>query len=326
MAATSSPWRKVLQERIHNFVMHHKRVDMVISPDWDGIVSTVLMNHYVRQTYPTIEVQVVGTYDCKNIVTLGNGDSVAEALFLDLDLPMDGVCHIGQHLLGQVPLSHEWSFNPNAHFQNFETWTKYPFGTAQILFYGLFEEKDFPPIAEVLLAHADSSHSNAKKYRPNAKKWIHKMFRGEAYMQRLIDGSYFKEMLNEHLQLVDDLNPYVKVSSKYTGSDTDRTWERCRANQCVRGKDAQTMVKNLQYLLNYCAECFRVACPAFKDKATTAKSIWCGRRKYYPLSQAYCADGGIEGFLASKSAKSHAIVNSKLVSVTLPPLEELDLE
>ena len=152
------------------------------------------------------------------------------------------------------------------------------------------------------------------------------MFQSDAYMKRLLDGSYFKEMLDEHLQLVDDLHPYVKVSSKYTGENTDRTWERCSTNQSVRGKDAQTMVKNLQYLLNYCAECFAWLAPPSRTKRRRPNRSGAAGASVTRWAETYCAEGGIEGFLKSKSAKSHAIVNSKLVSVTLPPLDELDLE
>lgn len=322
MAAAS--WKTILKQNVDAFVAKHQKVDIVLSPDWDGVLSTVLLHHYVKTAHPKTPVQVIGTYDCKKIVTLGEQDSVREALFLDLDLPMDGVCHIGQHLLGYIPLSNELSFNPNAHFKNYETWTKYPFGTAQMLFYGLFEETDFPPIAETLLAHADSSHANAKKYAPNCKQWIDKMYKNETYMKNLVDGTYFKKGLDEHLNLIEFIEPYVAVKKKYVGKD-DVGWDRCQSRQTVKGKTEVHMIRNAHLLLDFAAVCLKVQCPALADKPKTAKCLWAGRRKMVTLGEANACEGGMKAYLERKKAKSHAIVSSRMLSLTMPPLDELEL-
>lgn len=317
----NTTWNKVFKDNIDAFVARYNRVDIVLSPDWDGILSTVILHQYIRTTHPTIPVQIVGTYDCKQIVTVGKQDNVEEALFLDLDLPMDGVCHVGQHLLGHVPLSNTLSFNPNSFFGNYETWTKYPFGTAQIVFYGLFNESDFPGIAETLLAHADSSHGNAKKYRPNCKKWIDKMYKGESYMENLVSGEYFKQGLEEHLNLIEFIEPYVSIKRKYVGK-ADEGWDKCRSRQTVKGKDHVTMIRNMHLLLDFAAVCLKVECPSLAGKPSTARCIWAGRRKMVPLGKVNSCDGGIKAFLEKKQAKSHAIVSSRMLSMTMPPLEE----
>ena len=321
MAASS--WKHILKKNIDSFVAKHQKVEVVLSPDWDGILSTVLLCHYMKTSHPSVPVVVTGTYDCKKIVTLGKQTNVREALFLDLDLPMDGVCHIGQHLLGYIPLSNQLSFNPNAYFENYETWTKYPFGTAQMMFYGLFEEKDFPPVAETLLAHADSSHANAKKYAPNCRNWIEKMYKGEPYMERLVNGTYFKEGLQSHLDLIDFIEPHVSVKKKYVGKAAG--WDRCRSRQTVKGKDEISCIRNVETLLTFAAECLKVDAPKLAGDAATAKCIWAGRRKMVTLGEANACEGGMKAFLTKKKAKSHAIVSSRMLSMTMPPLEELEL-
>tara|TARA_Y100001970_G_scaffold271246_1_gene366214 strand:- start:144 stop:1109 length:966 start_codon:yes stop_codon:yes gene_type:complete len=317
-------WKTIFKANVDAFVAKHKKVDIVLSPDWDGILSTVLLHHYVRRTHSHVPVQIVGTYDCKQIVTLGKEQSVEEALFLDLDLPMDGVCHIGQHLLGYIPLSNDLSFNPNSFFQNYETWTKYPFGTAQMVFYGLFDECDFPPVAETLLAHADSSHANAKKYRPNCKQWVDKMYKGKSYMENLVNGTYFEHGLKEHLVLVEFLEPHVMLKKKYIGKQDG--WDKCQSRQTVKGKDEVHMIRNMHLLLDFAAVCLKVDCPALAGKPSTARCIWSGRRKMVPLGEANSCDGGMQAYLKKKHAKSHAVVSSRILSFTMPPLEELDIK
>ena len=190
-------WACTLQTKMETFLKNKKTLPLIVSPDWDGVVSTVLFCEYARRK--GIECTVVGTYDCKKIITGESITNAEAALFLDLDLPMDNVCHIGQHLIGHVPLSNSCSFNPNHHYQNTETWTKFPYSTAHLLYYGLFQADERPVSrqAEVALAHCDSSWSNARKYKPNCAAWTQKLEQEKEERIELLRRQIGRRILNQ---------------------------------------------------------------------------------------------------------------------------------
>lgn len=312
-------WACTLQTKMETFCNKNtKNIPLIVSPDWDGVVSTVLFCEYARQRQ--IDCTVVGTYDCKKIVTGESITDVEAALFLDLDLPMDKVCHIGQHLLGHVPLGNSCSFNPNHHFQNSETWTKFPYSTAHLLYFGLLkaDERPISRQAEVALAHCDSSYSNARKYKNNCKAWTQKMFPKEEWMKRLLDGRYEKECLDDHTHLVQSIRPYVKIPKKRKRHGLVETgWDACAGHQTA--KDVTTA---FPALLSLAAAALKLPIP--KSQQLT-KILYSGTRKMVPLMEAV-GEKGLEAFLKQKRAKSHAIVSSRMLSYTISSIEDLRVE
>jgi len=308
-------WQHVFKNKMKAFVQSQSSsVRLMVSPDWDGAVSSVLFKEFMRRTYPHVPCTVLGTYDCEQM-TVTAGSSVEGCLFIDLDLPLDGCVHIGQHLIG-VPLSNSMSFNPNAFFNNMETWTKYPFGTAQLIYYGLLdEEPPHGPLAEVSLAHADSTHLNCKKYKPNCKKWAARMFPEAEYMERMLDGRYQKDSLESHTALMELVEPFVTHKKKKRKRHEETGgWGRCTKRQTA--KDFNDFV----HLLSIAAHAFGLEPPTFEGKTEDAAVIWSGRKKVIPLGEA-AAEAGLEAYLRKKNAKSHAIVSSHMLSLTLEDLE-----
>ena len=315
-------WASTMQTNMDTFSKDKRTIPLVVSPDWDGVLSTVLFCEYARRK--GIECTVVGTYDCKKIVCGESITDVEAALFLDLDLPMDKVCHIGQHLIGHVPLSNSCSFNPNHHFQNSETWTKFPFSTAHLIYYGLFQADERPICrqAEVALAHCDSSWSNARKYKRNCAAWTKKMFPGEVWMERLLDGRYKEECLHDHTELVQSIRPYVKVPKKRKRDGlVEKGWDACAGHQTA--KDVTTA---FPALLALAAAALKLPVPASQR---LTKVLYSGTRKMVPLMEAM-GEHGLEAFLTEKRAKSHAIVSSRMLSYTvsnaISSIEELRVE
>ena len=304
-------WKTVLRKKMEAFVKAQSSVRLMVSPDWDGAVSTVLFHEYMKRTHPTVSTTVLGTYDCETMMVTA-GSSVEGCLFMDLDLPLDGCVHIGQHLIG-VPLCNSMSFNPNAFFDNMETWTKYPFGTAQLIYYGLFGKEEEPPhgpLAEVALGHADSTHLNCQKYKPNCKKWTERMFPGTEYMHRMLNGTYKKECLPQHVELMENIEPFVKMKRK---RETETGWDRCTKRQTAKD------LRQFSSLLLVAARCFGIEPPPWEGDVEEATRIWSGRKKMIPLGEA-AVEAGLEAYLRKHSVKSHAIVSTRMLSVTLPPL------
>lgn len=308
---SSVPWRAALQQKMKTYLQHHPNVRLVISPDWDGICAAVLFAQYAKRQ-GCERVHIAGTYDCKKIMTTKDIGSVESALFLDLDLPMEGVCHIGQHLLG-VPLSHSESFNPNVHFQNTETWTKYPFSTAHLIYYGLLSHEDraIHERAEVALQHCDSSYSNAAKYKPNCTRWVNCMFAEEEWMANLLNGTYASTRFESHKHLVDSIAPYVRTKKRKRDMATASKWDVCKGHQTC------TNIDSLPALLKLAAQAFDVDVP---DVGVIDTCVFAGCRKMIPLSQ---VDPNLEQYLHDCDAKSHAIVSTRMLSLTVPMMKSL---
>ena len=78
-------------------------VPVVLSPDVDGLLSTVLVDAYLRQRHNT-HVEIVAMYNARKVITSAesvDASLLKRALWLDLDVSFPGVQFtIGQHLLG----------------------------------------------------------------------------------------------------------------------------------------------------------------------------------------------------------------------------------
>lgn len=321
-------WRAVFQNKVDAFLAECKRtkgvLPIIISPDIDGVVSSILLSKYALAKFQ-MKTQLNGTYDCKRIVTVGGDSLVEECLWVDLDLPMKNVMCVGQHLCGKVPYTHPLSFNPNSFFESYETWTKFPFGTAQLFHSGLFETTPYEigSPAEALLAHCDSTFFNCKKYRPNCKKWVEKMFPDCPFMERLIDNSYEKSMLGTHTKVVEAFEPFVSVKKKYR--ESAEGWERVRSRQtCLGLKKAP--VEGMENLREMFLACEGIlgggeAKVHFRGDPSSAIILWTGRQKVVPLFSERVQTEGLETYLKKVGAQSHAIINSRLLSLTLEEVE-----
>lgn len=313
-------WKTVFRQRIDAFLAgcaREGKVKLIVSPDVDGVVSACLLSKYALESHG-LKTEINGTYDCKRIVTVG-GDGLEECMWVDLDLPQKNVMCIGQHLCGDIGgYKHTLSFNPNEYFENRETWTKFPFGTAQLFYHGLFEEGVYKvgSAAEALLAHCDSTYFNCQKYKPNCSKWITKMFKGSTFMDRLVNNEYKSTMLAAHTNAIAALEPHVTVKKKWT--EQTEGWDRVRSRQtCKALKKAPT--EGMGHLVNLFGACGAVlgSTVAFRGTPESAVCIWTGRRKMVPLYSERIRKEGLKKYLEAVEAKSHAIVSTRFLSLTL---------
>ena len=178
-------WKALLETcvlravRINNFF--EKRVRVVLSPDVDGILSTVLLSEYLW-TRHGVTTEIVGTYNGRHVRTVNGATAkdLRNCLWVDLDVRFTEVAHsIGQHFLGPLTVrTAAGAFNPNVLFQVEKMAEKYPFGTAHLVLFGLCPEiaDRADGIAKALLCHADSCFWVCGKYRKNARRWAERMF------------------------------------------------------------------------------------------------------------------------------------------------------
>lgn len=168
---------------------HHKKC--VISPDLDGLLTSILLSHF-------LDWHVVGIYTIndlwlsKNHIDYSSQKSSEELIvsnkliFVDHDIYRKNIFSIGHHLLqwsDETPIPHHTinnnSLNPNLlrSITKKEFNRKYPYGTFHFLLacfsaWGFL--KDFDPDDEVatLLLHIDSSFESSIKYQDNAIDWL----------------------------------------------------------------------------------------------------------------------------------------------------------
>lgn len=135
------------------------RLPVVISPDWDGIISSLLLRNYVRRTLDR-DIEVIGLYYTSTRVHRGLQSRLwlrtdlplltvkyvrEHALWLDCDTDLMNVLSIGHHMLAQTPedvvklaLRNPSMFNPNLHVWPHNTFhRKCPFNTAFMLWHAL---------------------------------------------------------------------------------------------------------------------------------------------------------------------------------------------
>lgn len=157
-----------------------ERLDVVVSPDWDGIVSTCI----VAQHAFGAEVNVIATYDAHVLRAVDatiTKERLQRALWIDIDQRFPGVVHcVGQHFLGNVAHLPDTYVNPNEVCTEREYTCKYPLSTAMLLLYGLGDESDLPGMhptdwteAHAAIAHTDSCVVNSFRnyYQANVAEW-----------------------------------------------------------------------------------------------------------------------------------------------------------
>ena len=264
-------WKKSLIACVEACV-RDQNVNVVLSPDVDGVVSFYLLRRYLARTGRT--ATIVGQYDSETLYLYDGTDSAKHALFLDLDVHFTPHC-IGQHFIGNVEAPPGLYFNPNRHFDVRAYASKFPFGTCHLMLWALFPDEAevlCSPEAEALLWHADSAYANARKYRPNATAWARKrLFPGVALppsLARAVDGSYFQTHLRAHANVVARLRGKVRPNGK-AGED----WEAFAGLQSCASREA------VGDLLEVCMEVFEGAPATFASPSAAkplGRTVWTG--------------------------------------------------
>lgn len=317
---SKASWKESLKRCVHAAVKDDL-VQVVVSPDVDGVVSFFLLQAYLSTH--SIRTELVGEYDSTRLVLYGDkpqhsadrrSQILQNALFLDLDVRFAKHA-IGQHFLGKVELPVETYFNPNVHFEIPEACytSKYPFGTAQLLMWALFgkEEEAFPilkhpySVAQSLFVHADSTYSNCKSYKANATAWAKRLFgsveEAPNTLRRLLSEKYF-EGLKVHLHMLRELKKHV-----YGNRKSGETWAACSGHQTCKG------TSSVFALLRLCATYFRTPEVPFQLPAATHVA-WEGELRKV---QRHIIKN-MQEFLLQHNIQSHAVINMRNVSCTFP--------
>jgi len=306
-------WRETLKSRIDAHLQGKPLLRMVISPDIDGCVSAVLVAEYARRHF-SIPSAVMGIYDLNNVIVNDASITLDDAfgmLWVDLDVnfpkhPRD-ISHVGQHLLRMGV--NKASFNPNAFFRITKITEKYPYSTAFFLFYGLFDEAEFPvfakrhSMAQSCLFHCDSTFMLVRKYGPNCKNWAKRLFPSTTPygVDRLLSGSYAEEDFATHSSMLDGLQHALgkKEQSRYDIA----SWKDLNIRQTVEGNSPDETFFNIRRVVDCIKDFFDVK-PSVLC-ATKVRIVWRGKRVTVPVEE-----------LNLQDAASHAWTYGRKASVT----------
>lgn len=307
-------WKTRLKDVVHGAVAR-KALRIVLSPDVDGILSTVLVSEYARRM--GVEPEVIGSYDSSKL-RLVPPYTVADAkaaLWVDLDVA--GMRCIGQHFLGTVQ-DDPRSFNPNLVFHvHVNMREKCPVSTTHLVLWGLFPTEAAASavlahkfsLARSAVAHADSLYIIVESYRPNVERWMGNLFPDgnlPRTMDLLLDGTYRREAKKIHrhfLNLIEEDVVHFRP--------LDDTWESFKGRQSV-GDVAH--LSTVQKMLRLFAKLLRVDPPRQQDGERVA---WEGKRVMLDTVQFDWADPGFEALLKKEGVVSHALVNARTCSVTV---------
>jgi hypothetical protein len=300
-------WKEAIKACVEACV-RDKNVDVVLSPDVDGVVAFYLLRRYLAQTGRT--ATIVGQYDSKTLYLYEGVETAKHALFLDLDVHFTPHC-IGQHVIGNVKAPPGLYFNPNRHFDVRNYASKFPFGTCHLMLWALFPDEGEvlrSPEAEALLWHADSAYANARKYKPNATAWARgRLFPGVApppSLARAVDGSYFQTHLRAHANVVNRLRGNVRPNGKEGGE-----WDAFAGLQSCASRGA------VGDLVGVCEEVFDGKAPTVSPASSSkppGRTVWTGELRRI---QRHLVKDMAE-YAAKYGVVSHAIVNTRVVSMT----------
>lgn len=244
-------------------------VDVVASPDVDGVLSIVFLQKYVTQkTKGVVQVRVAAIYTTVDVIFLGKStvESLRNALWVDHDVL--GNCRsIGNHLTkmhsnDELPRQHCQSVNLNQQsaiaFSNAfrglgaSQKDKYPFGTAHMLAHVFFGDQlnqfaSTQPFHSLFawLAHADGAWLTAQMYRSSALLWYQNEFESAPWMRYLFTDYLANETrFKKHAALVDSLDLALKGSLQTGTSASSQSceflerksvllWQKCCGSQGV---------------------------------------------------------------------------------------------
>ena len=317
-------WKALLETcvlravRINNFF--EKRVRVVLSPDVDGILSTVLLSEYLW-TRHGVTTEIVGTYNGRHVRTVNGATAkdLRNCLWVDLDVRFTHVAHsIGQHFLGPLTVrTAAGAFNPNVLFQVEKMAEKYPFGTAHLVLFGLCPEiaDRADGIAKALLCHADSCFWVCGKYRKNAQRWAERMFPNHPMVESLMSGEYETSHADAHEAFVDTIRSLV-YRGKEQACATEQ-WQRCTGHQTVRANNPFVLFKNVNALAKAFSNMLGTKAPVTHDPET-ATTVWEGTKIRVEPS---AMTRNLEAYMQAFQIRSHAVTGGNVISMTQgPPL------
>lgn len=297
-----------------------------MSPDVDGVLSSVLLSHYVRREYDA-EAQLVGTFNGRYLRLVGDHslDVLRGSMFLDLDVRFSEVAHsIGQHFLGPLSVrASAGAFNPNRFFAIEKMPDKYPFATAHLLLFGLLNTAKMTmpftntPDAKALLSHADSFFWVCNKYKANSQRWADRLYGAEPtppFLRAMLDGTYMREAAADHRRFVERLKPHV-----YPGNvqdDFSDAWKSCTGHQTCRSPNDIVHARNVNALAALFSELLGVDGPTTYDPAAT-RVVWEGtklRAEAYPRLMET-----LERYLQEHNIRSHAVTGARSIAMSQGP-------
>ena len=317
-------WRQKIRGIVKRAISDNT-LTVVLSPDVDGIVSTIILAEYARREH-NASVEVIGTYDSESLrmVEGASVDDAKKAVWVDLDVRFDVPYVIGQHFLGNSSVGESY-FNPNLEMGvTANMFSKCPISTTHLLLWGLFDEEGHAcdalkgeevTCARAAVAHADSLYIIAKKYNRNVWKWARMLFEEEIFPQTLkmlLGNTYNQNALEAHHKFLCSIVPHISCSGK-----PKKSWIEFRRHQSVKKNGHMGHVKAM---IDIVAGHFGVEPPAMRNGQHV---VWKGRRVMWDAASHDWASEEFEQQLAKAKVRSHAIVNRNTISVTVgKPLVE----
>lgn len=322
-------WKRVLENCVERSIQtrnstRKKFVRVVLSPDVDGILSTVLLAHYMWEKHRA-ETEIVATFNGRYVRM--NSDlpvqTLRDAIWIDLDVRFSEIkCCIGQHFLGPLTIrTSSASFNPNCLFQIDNMKDKYPFATAHLILFGLLS--DIPPLGldtdhgKALIGHADSCYWVCRKYNYNCRKWADLLFETDPtppILKDMLNDEYIDNNLNGHLSFVKSISKHV-----YNGrTQTDNIpvdWRLCTGNQTCIGTNEAILFKNVNALSRLFSKILSTYAP-ITFSPNKAKTVWEGTKMRVEAST---HTKNLEKFMQKNSIKSHAITSAQIISMSQGP-------
>lgn len=310
-------WKDALKRVVENSIHTNesqKVIWVVLSPDVDGVLSFVFLREWGKQN--NVDVILVGEYDSEKL-TLYNAVNLEkickQALFLDLDQHF-AEHNIGQHFLGSIEKDKNTYFNPNLNFQIKEYTSKYPYGTAQLIYWGLdltFSAIESDSIAQSLFVHADSTYKNCHKYNANAKWWASTLFKENipATLSMLLDNTYYKTKYSQHISMLKAISKYVRHSHLPTSWETCGGFQSCKKSWKDHGHCTSFMFQLIDCVSHLLS--IDTKMPILQSK----RIAWKGKRESVVVDD-------VDSFLRENKLQSHAVVFRKKISVTYGDVKE----
>ena len=311
-------WKDALQAVVRNCIHSNdsqKILWVVLSPDVDGVLSFCFLREWGKQN--NVNVILVGEYDSEKLTLYNkiNLDKVCEkALFLDLDQHF-AQHNIGQHFLGSIDKDKNTYFNPNLNFKIKNYTSKYPYGTAQLIYWGLnlnLSAVESDGIGQSLFVHADSTYKNCHKYNVNAKWWASALFKEKipSTLTMLLDNTYYKTKYSQHTLMLKAISKYVRYSTMPTSWETCGGFQSCKKSWKDNGHCTSSMFQMIDFVSNLFN--LGTSMPTLQNK----RIAWKGRRESIVVDD-------VDSFLRQqKRLQSHAVVYKKKVSVTYGEVKE----
>ena len=313
MTPTLPCWKQTLKDCVHSAI-NDDHIDVVISPDLDGVLSYFFLVEYLKKI--NVTSCIIGQYNSEELVKFTDNPNFKNALYLDLDVRFAKHV-IGQHFIGDVEVPKVTYFNPNIFFGIKQYTNKYCFGTCHLLLWALFKPEEFPILcpsdcnvnpAISLVVHADSMYSNCRIYHRNAMNWSRKLFgdidNSPYILKQLLDRSYFNNCLLNHKNMISLIKGCLNSKEK---SQDNVTWSAFSGYQTCENYKIFDLYKR-------CSIIFK------KDNdekmKVAPKTFWKGEIRYV---QRHVVDD--IGAFVSNNVQSHAIVNTRTISTTFgsPP-------